>query len=77
MCNIKLRLKVEKKQCMTKKPSRVDATQIGTTKAEFQLELRNRFETLQKLDDIDTMSETITYMVLQSASRELKQSTSH
>ena len=34
--------------------------------------LRNGFETLQELDDIDTMSATITYMIQQSASRVAK-----
>ena len=51
---------------------RVDATQIGPKKIEFQLELRNRFETLQELYDIDTMCETITDMIQQSASRVAK-----
>ena len=37
--------------------------QIGSKKIELQLELRNRFETKQKLDDIDTMSETIIDMI--------------
>ena len=30
--------------------------------------MRNRFETLPELDDIDIISETITYMIQQSAS---------
>ena len=51
---------------MTNRPPRVDATQIGSKKIEFQRELRNRFETLE-LDGIDTMSETITDMIQQSA----------
>ena len=38
---------------MNKRPPRVDAAQIGSKKAEFQLELRNRFETLRELDYID------------------------
>ena len=54
---------------MTKRLPRVNATRIGPKKIEFQLELRNRFETLQELDDIDTMSETITDIIQQSASR--------
>ena len=57
---------------MTKRPPRVDATRIGSKKIEFQLKLRNRFETLHELDDIDTMSETITYIIQQSASRVAK-----
>ena len=44
---------------MTKRHPRVDALRIGSKKIEFQLELRNRFETLRELDDIDTMRETI------------------
>ena len=48
---------------MTKRPPRVDATRIGSKKIELQLELRSRFETLRELDDIDTMSETITDMI--------------
>ena len=47
----------------TKRPPRVDITRIGSKKIEFQLQLRNPFETQQELDDIDTMSETITYMI--------------
>jgi len=39
--NIKLDLEVERKKC-------VDATRIGPKKIEFQHELRNQFETLQK-----------------------------
>ena len=54
------------------RPPRVDATQIGSKKIEFELELRNRFETLQELDDIDTMSETITDMIKQIAPRVAK-----
>ena len=48
---------------MSKRPPRVDATRIGSKNIEFQLELRNPFETLQELDDIDTMRETITNMI--------------
>jgi len=36
---------------------------------EFRLELRNRFETLQELDDIDTISESITDMIQRSTTR--------
>ena len=57
---------------MAKRPPRVDAAQIGSTKIEFQLELRNRFETLQELDDIDTMSETIRVMIQLNSSRVAK-----
>ena len=67
-CNIKLDIEVERTQLMTKRPPRVDATQIGSKKIEFQLELRNRFKTLQELDDIDTMSKTTIYMTKQHAS---------
>ena len=56
----------------TKRPPRVDAAQIGYQKIEFQLELRNRFETLQEQNDIDTMNETITDMIQKSASRVAK-----
>ena len=65
MSNIKLDLEAERK----KRPPREDATRIGSTKIEFQLELRNRFETLQELNDIDTMRQTISDMIQQSASR--------
>ena len=54
---------------MTKRPPRADATQIVSKKIEFHLELRKRFKTLQELDDIDTMSETIADMIQQGASR--------
>ena len=57
---------------MTKRPPRIDVAQIGSKKIEYQLELRNRFETFQELDDIDTMSETITDTIQQSASRVAK-----
>ena len=72
MSNIKLDVEMERKQMMTKRPPAVDATQIGSKKIEFQLEFRNRFETLQELDDIDTMSETITYVIHHSASKMAK-----
>ena len=52
------------KKRMTKRPPRVDTTQIAS-----KIELRNRFLMLQELDDIDTMSEAITDMIQQSASR--------
>ena len=52
-----------RKTVMTNRPPRVDATQIESKKIEFQLELRNRFKTLQELNDIDTMNESITYMI--------------
>ena len=69
MSNIKLDVEVETKTMMTQRPPRVDFIQIRSKKIEFQLELRTRFETLQELDDIDTMSETITYKIQQSATR--------
>ena len=72
MSNIKLDADVEIKQLMTMRQPRVDATQIGSKEVEFQLELRNRFEKLQELDHIDTMSEVITDMVPQTASRVAK-----
>ena len=55
------------------RPPRVDATRIGSKKIEFQLELRYRFDALQELDDFDIMSETITDMILKSASRVAKE----
>ena len=69
MSNIKLSEEVERKTLITKRPQRVVATQIRSKKFEFQLKLRNRFKTLQELDDIDTMSETISDMIQQRASR--------
>ena len=57
---------------MTKRPSGLDATHIGPKKIEFQFELQNRFETSQELDDIDTMSETITDMIQHCVSRVAK-----
>ena len=72
MSNIKLEVEVERKTLMTKRPPTVDAPRIGSKKIEFQLELRNRFETLQELDDIDTMSETVTYIIQQNALRVAK-----
>ena len=72
MSNIKLDVEVERKTTMTKRPPKVDVTRIGSKKFEFQLELRNRFDTQQELDDINTTSETITYMIQQSASRVAK-----
>ena len=59
---------MERTKLMTTRPPRVDATGIGSKKIEFQLELRNRFETLQELGDIDTISEAITDVIRQSAS---------
>ena len=63
MNNIKLDIEVERKQIMTKRQPRVDATRIGPREMEFQLELLNRFEALQELHDINTMTETITDMI--------------
>ena len=60
MSNIKLDVEVERKYLM-KKPPRVDTTQIGSKT--IQLKLSNLFETLQEIDDIDTMSESITDMI--------------
>ena len=57
---------------MTKRPPRVDVTQIGSKKIKFQLEMKNRFQTPQELDDIDTTSETITDLIQQSASKVAK-----
>ena len=66
MSNIKLDVEVESKN------DDLEATKSRchrrSKKIEFQLELRNRFETLQELDDIETISETITDMIQQSAS---------
>ena len=70
MSNIKLDVEVDMKKIMTKRPPRVDTAQIGSKKIEFQLELRNRFETLQELDDIDTMTETITDVIQQRVRKE-------
>ena len=50
MSNIKLDVEVERKEMMTKKLPRVDATRIGSKKTEFQLELRHRVETQTKTD---------------------------
>ena len=62
MSNIKLDVEVETKQIMTKRPARVDTIRMGPKKIELQLELTNRFEALQELDNIHTSSETITDM---------------
>ena len=72
MSNIKLDVELKRKKNMTKRSPRVHATRIGSKKTEFPIELRNRFETLQELDDIDTMSEAITHMIQYSASRVAK-----
>ena len=57
---------------MTKRPPRVDATQIESKKIEFQLEFRSQFGTLQELYDIDTMRETFTDIFHESTSRVVK-----
>ena len=69
MRSIKLDVELERNTLMTRSPPKVDATQIGSKKKKFQLEITNRFQTPQELDDIDTMSETITEIIQQSASR--------
>ena len=51
MSNNKPVIEVEMINIMIKRPPRVDTTQIGSKNIEFQLELRNRFKTLQELDD--------------------------
>ena len=55
---------------MTKRPPRVDATQIRSMKIKCKLKLRNQFKTLQEIDDIDTISETITDMIPKKAHQE-------
>ena len=72
MSNIKEDVEMERKKSMTKRLPRVDATRIGSKKIEFQIELRNRVEIIQELDDIDTMSEAITDIIQQSALRVAK-----
>ena len=57
---------------MNKTPPIVDAAEIALKKVEFQVELRNRFETQQIPDDIDIISEIIIDMTKQSASRVVK-----
>ena len=69
MSNVKLGIEVEREKLITKRPPRVEVAQMGSKKIEFQLEPINRFETLQELDDIDTMSEAITDVIQQRASR--------
>ena len=49
MSNIKLDVEVERGTFMAERPPRVVASQIGSKKIEFQLEVKNRFETLQEL----------------------------
>ena len=56
LSNITLSVEMERKTLVTKRPQTVVATQIRSKKFEFQLDLRNQFEILQQLDDIDTMS---------------------
>ena len=46
MRNIKLSVEMERKTLITKRPQRVDTTQIRSKKFELQLDLRNQFETL-------------------------------
>ena len=66
------KIKLNRKEWMIKTPPRVYVTRIRLMKVEFQCELINRFDTLQELNDIDTMSETITYMIQQRACRVTK-----
>ena len=47
--NIKLDVEMERKKSMTKRLPRGDAKRMGSKKIEFQLELRNRCETLRDL----------------------------
>ena len=67
--NIKLDVEMERKKSMTKRLPRGDAKRMGSKKIEFQLELRNRYETLRELDDIDTMSEVIKNIIQQSEAK--------
>ena len=69
MSNIKLDVEVERKTIDDQDDTRIDAAQIESKKIEFQLELRDRFETQKELDDIDTMSKTITDMIQQTTKR--------
>ena len=64
LSNIKLDVEVEKDKMMTK--SRCHANRIKEDRILTRIE--NRFETLQELDDTNTISETITDTIQQSAS---------
>ena len=72
MSNNKLDVELERKTIDGQEATKNRCLIIGSKKIEFQLELRNRFETLQELDDIDTMSDTITDIIQQSAPRVAK-----
>ena len=63
MGSITLRRKLLNKNTRT----RVDTEMIGTMKNTFQLELKNRFTSLEEHDDMDSLNKNLTEMIQQSA----------
>ena len=53
--------------------TRVDTQMTGTKKNTFQLELKNRFTTLEECDNIDSLNTNMTEMIQQSAMSIAKQ----
>ena len=56
MASMTLNTRMEMSKLLNKNTqTRVDTLMIGMKKNTFQLELENRFTTLEELDDIDTL----------------------
>ena len=68
MGSITLNTRAERRKLLNKDTrTRFDTQLIGTKKNTFQLELKNRFTTLEEHDDMDSLNKNITEMIQQSA----------
>ena len=69
-----LNTRAERRKLLNKNTrTRVDTQIIGTKKNMFQLELNNRFTTIEERDDIDSLNKSMTEMIQQSAMSIAKQ----
>ena len=74
MGSVTLNTRAERRKLLNKNTrTRVDTHMIGTKKNTFQLELKNRFSTLEERDDIDSLNKNMTEMIQQSVMSIAKQ----
>ena len=74
MGSITLNTRAERRTFLNKNTrTRVDTQMIGTKKNTFQLELKNRFTTLEEHGDMDSLNKNMTEMIQQRALRIAKQ----
>ena len=63
MGSITLNTRAERRKLLNKTRTRVDTQIIGAKKNTFQLELKNRFTTLEEHDDMDSLNKNMTEMI--------------